>query len=548
MSLLLARASRARSDIAIPPAAGRVLRFAAAELARYLKAISGAEFTIAEAPASGNAITLAARAAAGGDDAFELVVTDSAIAISASNERSALYGVYELLETLGCVFAEPGIETVPRLPDLEIRAFRKSYAAAFPLRNIFRIQKINVGKNGAYHGFEEHHRPQIDWMAKRKLNRYLFYVDHNRYDLWERYKHQVLDDLLNRGFDLELTQHSMGYFCPADAEEDYAGYGPATYQATHPDWYSGPRKVRIEIPEVQAIVFSRFMDFVRRNPELDTLALWPIDSGMKAPYEGMNPADGYLIFWNKLAERLAAEFPGKKLSVLAYFDLLEPPLKTRGHPNLHLWFCPVFAHSMYPMTDRRNRRYLDQFSAWSSMMPPRSIGVFGYYGWYPLLTPLAHKMKQDLKAYGERGAAGIYGWCGFSYNLMGTGWRWARELNILADLHWNPDCDPEQVARRWARAVFGEAADDILRFYQIIREFYDEEAPRGLGGGREQQVWISLPTLRRGLAALDAARGRAAGDAVLRRIDLLEETLAHGAAAVVPRTDPRDNLEGIYPF
>lgn len=550
MKYVFSENGKSKGIVSISPNSGRVVRFAAKELAAYLRKITGADFRIQESNGKDDdAIRLETRNTNHDDDAFDIRVAPDGIDIVGSNERSALFGVYDLLEQLGCAFVEPGVERVPNEPNLSIHCFEKSQVAAFPVRNIFRIQKINTGKNGNYNGFDERHLKQIDWMAKRKLNLYQFYVDYNRYDFWERYKHLILDALLDRGFTLELTQHSIGYFFPCEPAEDYNDFGPETYQTTHPEWYAGPRKARIDLPEVRAIIFDRFMEFVRRNPELDVIAFWPTDSEMGPPSDdSLVIADEYLIFWNQLAKRLASEFPRKKLSCLAYFELLDPPRKTRGESNLHLWYCPVFAHAMYPMTDQRNRHYLDSVKGWVDMMPTRSVHVFGYYGWYPLFTPLTRKMTIDLQAYRDLGVAGVYGWSGFTYNLMGTEFRWARELNALAELLWDSECDVEKITRRWAEGVFGPAAGDVDDFYQTIQAYYDREAPKGLGGGREQQTWISLPTVRECLGILDKARRKVVDPSIHERLDLLEEVVAHAAAAKTPRVDPRDDLESVYPY
>ena len=144
-------------------------------------------------------------------------------------------------------------------------------------------------------------------MAKRKLNHCDFYVDYCRYDLWEKYKHEVLDAMLDRGMKLEVCHHSIGYFFPADEAHDYGNYGDSTYYATHPEWFQS-NQARIEIPEVREIITKRFLDYVRNNPELKMIGVWPGDSEMPAPEEGLTVADGYLDFWNKIAAELEKEY------------------------------------------------------------------------------------------------------------------------------------------------------------------------------------------------------------------------------------------------
>lgn len=104
-------------------------------------------------------------------------------------------------------------------------------------------------------------------MAKQRLNHYVFYVDYYRYDLWEKYKQDILDTLLDRGFDIEVSHHSIFYFCPLSEDVDFGNYGSSTYQQNHPDWFTN-RQARIELPAVQEVIKERYFEYLRRNPEL----------------------------------------------------------------------------------------------------------------------------------------------------------------------------------------------------------------------------------------------------------------------------------------
>ncbi len=530
MSIRLAENRKACLEISISSGADRVIRFAARELASYLKKMTGADFKIGE-EIKGRSIRLVPD----GDaelDSFRTSVSEHGIEIRGVNSRSVLYGVYDLLETFGCSFAEPECEIVPEKTELSAEYGSRSETADFKLRNIFRIQ-IRKSVEPPYDGFEAHHLPQIDWMAKRRLNHYVFYIDYCRYDLWEKHKHQVLDALLDRGFVLEVAHHSIGYFCPKEPEEDFGNFGSETYMANHPDWYEN-QQVHIEIPEVRELLTKRLIEYARRNPELKMIGLWPSDSGMASPYPGLNQADGYLKFWNQVADRLAEECPGKELSILAYLDLLNPPQIMTGRPNLHVWFCPIRSNYMYPIADPHNHGYLDQLRGWIEKMPPLSVNCFEYYGWKPLLTPFLSKMKQDLDSYHALGVGGIYGWCGFTYNLMGTQYRWSRDLFGLTRLMWNRGCDLNQAEREWAEGVFGEGAPEVLEFYRLLREQHRKECEIGL---RDSGPWISMELLRRLMSSLQPARNKSLTEKQRKRLDLLEQLAANGATSAIEREE-----------
>ncbi|MCK5843149.1 MAG: DUF4838 domain-containing protein, partial [Victivallales bacterium] len=453
MSFLLVENGKSKAKIVIQANADRVVRFAAGELRKYLGIISGSDFTIFETDSVSPTGTIALivdpkRFEKPELDGFSIFSNSEGLSIRGSNSRSVLYGVYELLETLGCGFVEPGKETIPSADILTVPDLDQSSVAAFPLRNIFRIQ-ILKSKTHNFEGIEPgHHIPQIDWMAKRKLNHYVFYVDYHRYDLWEKKKHQILDALLDRGFDIEVTHHSIQYFCPPDNDHDFGDYGPETYRENHPDWFL-EGQVRVELPEARDIITERLLQYLRDNPEVKIIGLWPGDSGINKLYPDLTFTDGYMKFWNQVAADVAVEFPEKELCCLAYLNITEPPQTETPAANIHNWFCRHDDNYMYPPDAEENQKVHEMLLGWTRKMDPGKIACFNYYGWKAIFTPFAERMKKSLTIYRELGLRGLYGWCGFTHNLMGADFRWAREMYVFAELLWNPDKELDKLTSSW---------------------------------------------------------------------------------------------------
>ena len=552
MSIILAENGKTSCKILLEKNADRVLKFAAKELAGYLQKMTNASFpVIMEGEEEENCeILLILKAGKEVDDeidSFELIPQGKNLIFQGVNPRSTLYAVYDFLEYAGCAFLEPEVERVPFFTKLELDLPAKKSTAAFVLRNIFREQ-IVPDKNAAYRGLEAgHHLPQIDFMAKRKLNHYDFYVDYCRYDLWEKYKHEVLPAMLDRGMKLEVCHHSIGYFFPADEAHDYGNYGDSTYYATHPEWFQS-NQARIEIPEVREIITKRFLDYVRNNPELKMIGVWPGDSEMPAPEEGLTVADGYLDFWNKIAAELEKEFPDKYLSIIAYLDLLDAPAKRKGAKNTQIWFCPIRTNYHFSMLDRpESRHFLEQLDGWVKSMPEARVNVFDYFGWQPPFSPYARNVGRTLRRYRELKAGGAYGWVGFTYNLMGEDYRWAKELYTYTEQLWDPDADVDMLLEKWALGVFGEdAGKKIVEFYQEIEEEHNKVVARTVPDA--MKPWITLPLLHKMQAKLAEARSLTNDPAVLRRIELLELVAVNSVTdRIVPEAkgslrDPLDSL------
>jgi len=549
---LLALDGRALARILIADNADRVTRFAAQELVRYLSRITGARFRVRPEPRGSRPLPEAPCILIGEGpwrkltgfpadpcsdpfDGFTLKTSGGRIFIRGHNGRSNLYGVYTFLERLGCRFIEPGAdgEYVPKREDLTVPRLRKTEVAAFPLRNIFR--NIVHVTPAPLRGFMDPaiHLPQIDWMAKQRLNRYEFYVDYYRFDLWEKHKKPFLAALADRGFDLELTHHSLHYFSPPDENHDFGGYGPATYRHNHPGWYvpskecggRGRWQTRVEIPAVRKVVTERFVDYVVRNPELKTVSIWPDDVPMNKPYRGLTWTDGYMKFWNRIAKELHRAAPDKQLAVIAYFELIRPPRRIKPASNLHCWFCPISMDYNLPVTHRRNREFLKHLAGWTRAMPPHAVANFEYYGWQAPLLPHRCNIKTNLAAYRDAGLGGIYGWSGFTTNILGEDSRHALDLFALARLLWKPEFSIASLEETWARHVFGSAADEVLLFVRYVTMTH-RKAVRDRGADN-WRLWISLPNLHHMQKLLGQARRKAGHTRQTERIDLLEKLAAH---------------------
>lgn len=554
--VVLAEQGRARHAVVIAPEADRVVRFAARELARYLGRMSGATFSIrrrsSRLPGDAAAVYLGA-----GDrpefagwpvdpspdpfDGFAIAFRGEDILIRGHNPRSVLYGVYALLEDLGCGFFEPGIERVPARRRLTLRGRSRTETAAFPLRTVY-PNLDEFKKNVPFTGLDRKVLlPQIDWMAKRRLNHYVFYINYYRYDLWERHKHRILEDMRDRGFDIEVTHHSIQYFCPPDANHDFGDYGPSTYLQNHPDWHLPGLEVTgrntwqtaVEKPAVQRVIIDRFLAYLDRNPEVQICGLWPADIPINRPYPRLSHTDGYMRFWNAAGRAAAAAFPEKRVAVIGYFELADPPRRVTPRRNLHCWFCPISRNLAFPIDDRRNRTFLRQQTGWIAAMPPYQTANFEYYGWQMPMKPNRLAMQSDLPVYRELGLGGIYGWSGFENSVMGGQWRWAIDMHALAHLLWDPDTRLAKLDAAWAHGVFGPAGAAVLEFHDALKRVYAREAARGLSPVYE---WIALDVVHRAQKILARARRAADTDARRRRVDLLEKFLCRGATEDIRRT------------
>ena len=132
MPIQLASGCKALAAIVVPQSPTEQEQYAANELCSYLSLMTSAAFDVVQAPYDGVQIAIgrAAEVFAApdpglGEDGF-CIETGAYGAAIRGGKRGAIYGVYELLERLGCRFFTPTCEKIPSetelmLPELHTR-------------------------------------------------------------------------------------------------------------------------------------------------------------------------------------------------------------------------------------------------------------------------------------------------------------------------------------------------------------------------------------------------------------------------------------------
>ncbi|MFR1758148.1 MAG: alpha-glucuronidase family glycosyl hydrolase [Christensenellaceae bacterium] len=131
--LNLTQAGQSRYRIVMPRAADAKNRFAAQELAGYIRKITGAALPVVtdELPPSGQEICVGPVARDGlpdtsslKNDGFIMASRGERIFLVGHNSRSNLYAAYSFLEdVLGCRFFTQSVEHIPYRPTLQVEPF-----------------------------------------------------------------------------------------------------------------------------------------------------------------------------------------------------------------------------------------------------------------------------------------------------------------------------------------------------------------------------------------------------------------------------------------
>ena len=506
--LVLVQGGKARAKILVGPQASRVERFAASELQKYLKQISGAELSISEGGQAGSdASILIGKAEANpslqtlarkgkielsadypGKEGFILKTLPEALVIGGSDDLGVLYGVYALLEDeLGCCWVAPGEDEVPNVQTIA-------------LLDLNRAEKPDTRYRAL--GYVSGDFERVDWAAKLRLNYVYDYLGYIKFLLYggektekdlgeaERRVKGLTEEAGKRGLHIHWGAHCYGFWLP-----------PEKYFGEHPEYYSlidGKRYANetmhnwqycISNQEVAQVVADNICRFFQENPAVETVALDPNDGSGDCQCQecrklqreaGMNL---YLYFADKVARMVAKKCPGKIIS----FDCNYHPGRCTPPENYRLADNLVYLNGFlnrsygHPIYDKRiassYQRNYQFLMAWAKDYADKQwIWCIHYqiYGTRGILMPMYRVIQQDWKHLTED--VGIWGGCSVA------GWDWAEWVffrYIFAKATWDNDVDMAKVLDRYCQGAFGQAAKPMRRFLQILDQSMQEVQKEG---------------------------------------------------------------------
>lgn len=580
-AIALAKDGRTSYVIAIGERTTETERFAASELASYLKRMSGASFTVTSDAPGERAIVLRTDTALAtlltSPDAYTIQARGDNLVLTGASDRAVLYAVYDLLTRLGCRFLAPALdfyagasELVPSRRSLVYHGTRDVTE-----RPAFAIRKLDV-EEGLSHDAASLARI-VDWMPKARYNTLQVPLDYGgagrvRWDTW---REALTPELDRRGIDIEVGGHGYQNFLNPEMER-------GKLFELHPEWFGKDAQCRpsraehlvfnTANPEAVAYLIANVIRYVKAHPEIDILDFWPPDGARWAEckeWEKLGtPQDRQARLVNQVAAALREVRPGLRLEMIAYAHAKLPPETVRLDPSVLVDFCPIGQNFDVPIDDpagSNNALYVDAIRAWRGDFDG-DIGLYSYYrkyAWRSLPVQVPHYMQQDMKWYSGVPLQGI------STYAEPADW-YTYELNhyTLGHLAWNPDVDVDSLIADYAAARYGAAAEPARQALATLEDdfrlrgsipYSDEDTPEQIAAARAEvgarAAALSTPrasgtltaaeranvdrlTLMLGFAQRDLrireARARAAGEAAVAPLvrELVDFLTANGDRGV----------------
>ncbi len=281
-------------------------------------------------------------------------------------------------------------------------------------------------------------------------------------------------------FPVELDQEYMDWYGLHNLEERWGDWGhtfskilpPSVYFKEHPEYYSlydgkrQPIQLCLSNEDVFKLTVAYFKSRISENP---TATYWSIaandDIGSctcdrcQAIDKREGGAQGSLIHF---VNRVAAQFPDKKFTTLAYLESANAPKHLRVADNVSVILSNIDAFRKNDIgSEPSAATFRRQLGAWKAKA--KHVFVWDYltqFTNYLAPFPIQGTMQESLQYLKTQGVEGVF--------LQGGGATYSdmAELNayILANLAWDTTLSEEQLTNEFIEGYYGKAAPFIKAY------------------------------------------------------------------------------------
>lgn len=496
---------RPEAVVCIAEDASAASPFAAKELVKYVKAMTGAELPVVAAAAdvekNRNVILIGGKRETFRRDEIVLGVDKAGrvLELTGDGPRGGLNAVYELLERWGVRYFTPEREKIPQAATLSLPdGFSYAYAPPFEQRKPGSIPlDRNVGPA---------------WAVKLRVSR-----EYSNKNYGGR-----RDGNIGSG-------HSLGNKSFIDVKKHFA---------EHPEWYAlrGGKRVKDgQLCHANPEMRARLLEEVRakaaklkgrNNPnEVHYVSLSYLDNNKFCQCEdckklrarwGGAPIGPALDLADFVAREIEADFPGLRIKTLAYWDWIAPPSKTPRplHKNVYVEICQS-GNKALPVA--RQEKLIGRLKAWSKIAPGRLL----VWDWdacfrnYLTPYPTYHLYGEDFKTYRALGVRQVL-------SQLPHGAVFADFVDmrtyLYAKLAWNPDLDGEAMAKEWIDFCCGKGAPEIWAYYKLVERAVwgtnsrHQDSKHRLHGYNPGRGWLTSKDLAEAYRLFEKALAATADD------------------------------------
>lgn len=445
-SFHLAEHGKALMPIVISPQASEQTKAVAAELASYLRQITGAAFEV-KAGDGTQGLVLGTKAEFGGPkgaleirntydgrEAFVIEAGDAGLRLIGATDLGVSHAAFAFLEELGCRWFFPAKEweVVPKRSDLFfVPGNRKEGGDARPK---LLARRIWYGY-GPFPDDKKHplgascQKDYEDWARRNRMaSSFKVYAGH----AWQT-----------------IIANNKKEF---DAHPEYLALVKGKRQ--------GPQMC-VSHPAVKAFAVKWCEDFFAKNPEREMVSLDCSDGDGHCECAECTKlgsiSNRVFGLANHAAKIIAKSHPGKMIGLLAYNEHSEPP-DFALEPNVYVQLTMGFIRGRYSFDELRE--------LW-----PKKCAAMGFYDYYSVWLwdfdklpggkgAMLDHIQESIRKNTSLGATSMDMESGNNWGVHGLGYYVANKLM------WNPDADVNAITADFYEKCFGPASATMRRYYE----------------------------------------------------------------------------------
>ncbi len=530
------------SRIVIPEKATVTEKFAANELAKYLRGMCGKKLSVTTIPKPGPTVfiggtTDGAKAKnqhlRGKDlEAFYMGLTpDHNLVLVGNCDRATLYAVYGFLEKLGCLWPAPGFDYVPEKTRLTMKSFTEVQVPGFKYRYIrFIPPKIR----------NEWDKLAIDWAVKQRIN--MVHNGSRDNPFAPKFPKMLMERGGVRGIG---SVHSAGMALNEEIFRKNPEWlaeisGSRRFFSKANKWGVNRTQPCTSAPGIADFYAEKIIKVFKEHPGIEVFPLTPADGSPFCQCEKCRSLDSgrewlknypvvterWLTFVNQVAEKVAKACPGKKIYTTAYQQTMLPPAANGIEPVKNVIVQVVHGGSRkYPLKCiyhhydgcDKNRNFMKVVNQWVKITPA-GVWVYDYYPhslFYQMPYIAIDKVIADLKILYKTGCDGFEAQS--SSRLLGT---YLFDLYAMCQTMWNPKANRQVAMDKFFRAMYGPAAPEMEKFAAYLETAMNnrQEHPGG-----SLMSYLTPEVMNHAEKLLDQALAKAGTNSVKDRILALKD-------------------------
>ncbi|MCY1723459.1 DUF4838 domain-containing protein [Prolixibacteraceae bacterium Z1-6] len=346
--------------------------------------------------------------------------------ISGGNAQSALYAVYELLETeLGCKWFSPEVEKIPEL---------KTVSLNLPLNYLY--------------------TPEI---TTRTVHSKLYYDNYHFADK-QKVTHEAFPNYVP-----DARVHTFHRFVPEKV-----------FGKDHPEYYAlrGNKRLHTQLcltnEEVLQIVKDSVRAYFGKYPDASVISVSSNDNTQYCECEHCSKIDkeegSNSATMIRFVNEVAREFPDKMISTLAY-QYTRKPCKTKPLPNVLITLCSIECDRSAPIEEKCSD-FAEDLMGWKELSD--NIRIWDYTTQFTnFLAPFPniHTLQPNIQFFRDNHAKWI-----FEQHSHNPSELFELRSYLTAKLLWNPDRDANEIINEFVNGYYKEAGVYVKMYIDAIHE------------------------------------------------------------------------------